>query len=362
MSMPPAMPPIPVDVLAPREVGGHSAPTRGPWALMWRRLRRDKAALASMAFIILLFSFAAAAPLFESWTNHPQNASNGAGSDSVTLLPVGPLGGCDGVTDVGKDTCFILGASNVSGHDMLVQLSYGARTSLFIGVVSTAITVAVALVMGLLAGYSGGFTDGVISRLMDVVAAFPFLLFAIAVSTVFRSNVWTVLFGIAAFSWFYPARLFRAEVLSLREREFVSAARMLGASTPRILRKHIFPHLVGATVVYASLSIAGCTKNPVGGDDSSNIAMPYGAPPDRTPMLDAATANSPEVDASTGLAVAVVDASAADAAHEAGKPDAGKAKPPPSATAAVTATATHNWANHAKPYGAPPAEGMDLFV
>lgn len=257
MSMPPAMPPIPVDVLAPREVGGHSAPTRGPWALMWRRLRRDKAALASMAFIILLFSFAAAAPLFESWTNHPQNASNGAGSDSVTLLPVGPLGGCDGVTDVGKDTCFILGASNVSGHDMLVQLSYGARTSLFIGVVSTAITVAVALVMGLLAGYSGGFTDGVISRLMDVVAAFPFLLFAIAVSTVFRSNVWTVIFVIAAFSWFYPARLFRAEVLSLREREFVSAARMLGASTPRILRKHIFPHLVGATVVYASLSIAG---------------------------------------------------------------------------------------------------------
>ncbi len=257
MSMPPAMSPIPVDVLAPREVGGHSAPTRGPWALMWRRLRRDKAALASMAFIILLFSFAAAAPLFESWTNHPQNASNGAGSDSVTLLPVGPLGGCDGVTDVGKDTCFILGASNVSGHDMLVQLSYGARTSLFIGVVSTAITVAVALVMGLLAGYSGGFTDGVISRLMDVVAAFPFLLFAIAVSTVFRSNVWTVIFVIAAFSWFYPARLFRAEVLSLREREFVSAARMLGASTPRILRKHIFPHLVGATVVYASLSIAG---------------------------------------------------------------------------------------------------------
>jgi peptide/nickel transport system permease protein len=224
---------------------------------MWRRLRRDKAALASVAFIILLFSFAAAAPLFESWTNHPQNTSNVAGSDGVTLLPVGPLGGCDGVTDVGKDTCFILGASNVSGHDMLVQLSYGARTSLFIGVVSTAITVAVALVMGLLAGYSGGFTDGVISRLMDVVAAFPFLLFAIAVSTVFRSNVWTVIFVIAAFSWFYPARLFRAEVLSLREREFVSAARMLGASTPRILRKHIFPHLVGATVVYASLSIAG---------------------------------------------------------------------------------------------------------
>ena len=118
----------------------------------------------------------------------------------------------------------------------------------------------------------------------------------------------------------------------------------------------------GAAAVAASLSMAGCTKNPVGGDDSSNIAMPYGAPPDRTPMLDAATANSPEVDASTGLAVAVVDASAADAAHEAGKPDAGKAKPPPSATAAVTATATHNWANQAKPYGAPPAEGMDLFV
>ena len=229
---------------------------RGPWALMWRRLRRDKAALVSIVFIVLLVVFALAAPAFESWTGHDKNTSNPFGSDSLTLLPVGPMTGCSGLGDVGQRDCFVLGASTVSGYDMLVQLSYGARTSLFIGLVATALTVSVALVMALVAGYFGGLIDGVISRFMDVVAAFPFLLFAIAVSVVFRSNQWTVIFVIVFFSWFYPARLFRAEVLSLREREFVAAARMLGASTPRILRKHILPHLVGPAVVYSTLAIA----------------------------------------------------------------------------------------------------------
>ena len=214
------------------------------------------AAIVSVVFICLLVVFALAAPAFESWTGHPKNTSNSSGSDDLTLLPVGPMTGCHGIGDVGNDDCFVLGSANISGYDMLVQLSYGARTSLFIGLVSTALTVAVALLLALIAGYMGGIVDAVISRLMDVVAAFPFLLFAIAVSVVFRSNQWTVIFVIVFFSWFYPARLFRSEVLSLREREFVAAARMLGASTPRILRKHILPHLIGPAVIYSSLAIA----------------------------------------------------------------------------------------------------------
>lgn len=229
---------------------------RGPWALMWRRLRRDKVAVISAVFICLLVVFALAAPAFESWTGHDKNRSNPTGTDDLTLLPLGAMGGCSGLGDVGNRDCFVLGASTVSGYDMLVQLSYGARTSLFIGLVATAMTVSVALLMALVAGYMGGMVDTVISRLMDVVAAFPFLLFAIAVSVVFRSNQWTVIFVIVFFSWFYPARLFRSEVLSLREREFVAAARMLGASTPRILRKHILPHLIGPAVIYSTLAIA----------------------------------------------------------------------------------------------------------
>lgn len=253
MAMLPVLDEVSVATIEPQAV---NTAGRGPWALMWRRLRRDKAAIVSIVFILLLVAFAMAAPAFESWTGHTKNASNPLGSDELTLLPVSMMDGCSGLGDVGQRDCFLLGASNVSGYDMLVQLSYGARTSLFIGLMATALTVSVALLMALIAGYMGGIADTVISRIMDVVAAFPFLLFAIAVSVVFRSNQWTVILVIVFFSWFYPARLFRAEVLSLREREFVAAARMLGASTPRILRKHILPHLIGPAVIYATLAIA----------------------------------------------------------------------------------------------------------
>jgi ABC-type dipeptide/oligopeptide/nickel transport system permease subunit len=228
----------------------------GPWALVWRRLRRDAVALISIGFIVLLIAFALAAPLFESWTNHPVNVSNPFGSDDITLLPVGPMSGCNGLGDVGKRECFVLGASNVSGYDMLVQLSYGAQTSLFIGLISTSLTVMVALTMALLAGYYGGLADSLISRLMDVVAAFPFLLFAIAMSVAFGSSRTIVIAIIVFFSWFYPGRLFRSEVLSLRERDFVQAAKSLGGTTPRILRRHILPHLVGPAIVYGTLAIA----------------------------------------------------------------------------------------------------------
>lgn len=229
---------------------------RGPWALFWRRLRRDTVAMVSLGFVVLLIAFAAMAPVFESWTGHEVNRSNPTGSDSFTLLPVTPLTNCDGLSRVGERDCFVFGAANVSGYDMLVQLSYGARTSLFIGLVSTALTVVIALIMGLVAGYHGKWVDGVISRLMDIIAAFPFLLFAIAMSVAFGASRGTVILVLVFFGWFYPGRLFRSEVLSLREREFVAAARMQGASTPRILRRHILPHLVGSIVVYGTLSIS----------------------------------------------------------------------------------------------------------
>jgi ABC-type dipeptide/oligopeptide/nickel transport system permease subunit len=229
---------------------------RGPWSLVLRRIRRDKAAMVSAVFIVLLILFAIAAPLFESWTGHEKNTSNSAGSDSLTLLPVTPMTGCASLASVGEEDCFVLGASNVSGYDMLVQLAYGARTSLVIGIVATALTTVVALIAALAAGFYGGLTDSLLSRLMDVIAAFPFLLFAIAMSVAFGVSMVTVIGIIVLFSWFYPARLFRGQVLSLREHEFVAAARMLGASNTRILRRHILPHLVGPAIVYGTLAIA----------------------------------------------------------------------------------------------------------
>jgi len=230
---------------------------RSPWAFGARRLLHDKVAIVSTIFILLLFAFAAAAPAFENLTGHPVNKSNIAGTDDLTLLPVGPMHGCRGDGgQIGDKGCFILGASNVRGNDMLVQLAYGARTSLFIGFVSTILLMIAALFFGLVAGFFGGVTDTVISRVIDVIAAFPFLLFAIAMSVTFGASRATVIGIIAFFGWFYPARIFRADVLGLREREFISAARMLGASNSRILFRHVLPHLMGPAIVYATLSVS----------------------------------------------------------------------------------------------------------
>jgi ABC-type dipeptide/oligopeptide/nickel transport system permease subunit len=233
-----------------------SVVARSPWLHAWARLRRDKVGIACSAFILLLVAFAAAAPLFEHLTGHTLNKSNSTGTDDLTLLPVTPLHGCDGISKIGDQSCFVFGASDALGHDMLVQLAYGARTSLFIGVVATTLTMLIALMAGLAAGFYGGVVDGVLSRLMEVVAAFPFFLFAIVMSVTFGASTATVITVIVFFSWFYAGRIFRADVLSLREREFVLAARMLGASSGRILIRHVLPHLIGPLIVLASLSIA----------------------------------------------------------------------------------------------------------
>jgi ABC-type dipeptide/oligopeptide/nickel transport system permease subunit len=231
---------------------------RSPWQHAWARLRKDKVGIASVLFIGWLFLFAAAAPLFEKLTNHPLNKSQSSGTDDLTLLPVKPLHGCSSALPWtwGDVHCFPLGASDSLGHDMLVQLSYGARTSLLIGIAATTLTMILALAAGLLAGFFGGFVDGTLSRVMEIIAAFPFLLFAIVMSVTFGPSRTTVITVIAFFSWFYAGRIFRAEVLTLREREFVVAARMLGATNWRILSKHIFPHLISPLIVLASLSMA----------------------------------------------------------------------------------------------------------
>ena len=170
---------------------------RTPRQLAFARLRRDYVALASLVFIILLVLFALAGPLFESWTGHPVNTSNSTGVDDYTLLPVGPMHGCaNGLASVGERACFVLGASNNLGYDMLVQLSFGARTSLIIGIVATFLTMVVALLLGVIAGNVGGWTDTVI-------------------------------------------------------------ARVLGASNSRIIFRHLMPQLIGPLTVYASLSVAG---------------------------------------------------------------------------------------------------------
>jgi ABC-type dipeptide/oligopeptide/nickel transport system permease subunit len=212
--------------------------------------------IVSLAFIVLLAVFAVGAPIVSHIAGHTPDYQGANDFDAATGLSKGM--GADGLpVGIGQNG-YLLGASDVNGHDMLVWLAYGARTSLFIGVVSTALVMVISLLAGLFAGFYGRWVDAAVSFVVNLVAAFPFLLFAIAATLVWGQGRISVIIGIIVFfSWFYPARIFRSEIIALREREFVEAARMVGASNWRIMRTHLLPHLVPAAVVYGTLSIAG---------------------------------------------------------------------------------------------------------
>jgi peptide/nickel transport system permease protein len=151
---------------------------------------------------------------------------------------------------------FYLGTDDL-GRDVLSRLLYGARISLMVGVVAMAVTMAIGTAIGLAAGYFGGATDVVLMRFTDVMLAFPGLLLAVALVAVLRPNVWTIFVVIGLVSWTGVARVIRSEVLSLREREYVLAARAMGGGHARILLRHILPNALPTIVVIAALSTSG---------------------------------------------------------------------------------------------------------
>jgi peptide/nickel transport system permease protein len=239
---------------------------RGYWENAWRRLRRDRLALVSGVVIILFVLIAfVAAPVTQSRLGHGPNDLIPGGVQNYK--PVGPF---STVSDGhGGKTPMILGASDLVGRDELLRLLYGAQVSLEVGVLSTVVGLALGLVLGLVAGFYGGLVDTAVSRLTEIVMAFPLLLFLIALSAtlgdrldtitlggVLNPGVFTLTIVIGLFTWFYPARIVRAQVLSLREKEFVEAARMVGSSNFRIMRSHLVPHLVGTIIVYGTLTVA----------------------------------------------------------------------------------------------------------
>jgi peptide/nickel transport system permease protein len=150
---------------------------------------------------------------------------------------------------------FWLGADD-QGRDLLVRIAYGARVSLLVGVVTTAITVSFGALMGLMAGYFGRFVDTLISRLIDVTLSIPFLLFGVALAAVSGGgSLWLVVGVLSLFGWSSVARIVRGQVLSIREREYIEAARSLGATPWRIMFVDIFPNVIAQVIVYASLLI-----------------------------------------------------------------------------------------------------------
>jgi peptide/nickel transport system permease protein len=233
--------------LAP-EPGGAPAGTRrsiegrSPWLLAWQRLRRDQVAMGSLVVIVLIILMAVFAPLATTITGHPVNEQYRQQGLTADGLPTAP------------SSLFWLGTDDL-GRDILVRIAYGARISLLVGVVATALTVVIGVVIGLAAGFLGGIVDTLLARLIDVVLSIPFLLVAIALVSITGPSLLVTVLVIGFFSWASVARIVRGQVLSLREREFVEAARSLGASDSRIMFVDILPNVLAPVIVYASLLI-----------------------------------------------------------------------------------------------------------
>ena len=163
----------------------------------------------------------------------------------------------------------VLGASDTLGRDEFLRLLYGGRVSLQVAVLATIGAMFIGTVLGAAAGYYRGWIDTIVSRLTEITMAFPALLFIIAMASTVGSRLDNITFGgvlgkgvltlvlvFWVFGWFYPARIMRAKVLSLREKEFVEAALMTGASDWRIIRSHLMPHLAAPIIVYSTLVVA----------------------------------------------------------------------------------------------------------
>jgi peptide/nickel transport system permease protein len=225
-----------------------------PSRLFWERFRQDKVALAGGVTIVILVVLAiAGGPVAASITGHPENTTYSQMTDAYGV-PLGP------------NSQFWFGA-DAAGRDLFVRTMYGARTSLFVGVVASGLAVLIGLVVGLTAGFFGGFVDTVLSRASDVLLAVPQILIAVGVvaacSTtkngclggVIQPGLTVVIAVITIFSWSYIARIVRGYTLSLREKEFVESARAAGASNTRILATEILPNLIGPLIVYSTLLI-----------------------------------------------------------------------------------------------------------
>jgi peptide/nickel transport system permease protein len=225
---------------------------RSPSQLFWRRFRSDRVAMISALVIVLLILMAIFAPLLVNLLGLPGPSVQNPNLTDAFGTPIGPTS----AHPFGVDPL---------GEDVLTRVIYGARVSLEVGIIGTFMATVVGVVTGLLAGFYRGGVDTLLSRFADVVLSFPILLFGLGIGAacavngclggLIQSGVPTILAIIVISGWTYIFRITRGQVLSLREKEFVEAARSLGASNRRIMFREILPNLVAPIIVYASLLI-----------------------------------------------------------------------------------------------------------
>ena len=203
------------------------------WQDALRRLIQHSAAMIGGITILILIILAIFAPLIAPYSYSYQNLDIGASPPSVEHL-------------LGTD---------VLGRDLLSRLLYGARISLLVGFVATGVALVIGVSWGIIAGYFGGKVDSVMMRIVDVLYGLPFIIFIILLMVIFGRNIWLLFAAIGAVEWLTMARIVRAQVIGLKNQEFVQAAQVMGVSNFSMFRRHILPIILGPIAVYATLTI-----------------------------------------------------------------------------------------------------------
>jgi peptide/nickel transport system permease protein len=244
-----------IEVLVPLEGEPGRIEGRSPWQLFWTRFRRDKVAVGAGLAVLALIVLAVIAPVLAAHVVH--RGPNDLNQNYTSDIGV-PLLGPSKLAYFGVDTL---------GRDVFIRTLYGARTSLKVSFIGTGVSLVVGIVLGLIAGFVGGKIDTFISRTIDIVLSLPLLLMAIAISVactsvitgclggLLKQGTGIVIFIIALFGWPYVARIVRGQTLSLREREFVEAARATGYGNFHIMFREILPNMVASIIVVATLLI-----------------------------------------------------------------------------------------------------------
>lgn len=205
------------------------------YAVFWQRFRRNRLALAGAAVVLLLFVVSLVAPLvvpadpnqIDAWqVLSPPSTRHWFGTDDL-------------------------------GRDVFSRVLFGARISLKVGFVAVGIAVSIGTVVGLVSGYYGGVVDALLMRLVDIMLCFPAFFLILAVITFLEPSIWYIMMVIGLTGWMGVARMVRAETLSIRELEYITAARCIGCSDLRIIFRHILPNVLSPVLVSATLGIAG---------------------------------------------------------------------------------------------------------
>lgn len=203
------------------------------WMDAWRRLRKNRMAVAGAIILCFVVALSVVAPWFSLYSFEDQDTALGASSPS-------------GAHWLGTDPL---------GRDLLTRILYGGRVSLLVGVAATSVSLLIGVLYGAIAGFAGGRLDSFMMRVVDVLYALPFTIFVIILMVFFGRNFILLFLAIGAVEWLTMARIVRSQVLSIREKEYIEAARVLGYSTSRIILRHVLPNTLGPVIVYVTLTI-----------------------------------------------------------------------------------------------------------